>query len=318
MKTLAMKIAILDDFQDCVRTLDCFAKLKGHEVLVLNQHFGDPQELARQLQGVQALVLIRERTVVDEALLSRLPDLKVIAQTGKAGRHLDLEACKAHGVVVYETQGTSVATAEFTLLMILASLRNLVPEVANMNAGVWQRTLGRQLHGRTLAILGLGRIGEQVARAAQALGANILVWGREGSRQKATENGWTVAASREAFFAQADVLCILIRLSPQTRGHVTVEDLARMKPDAILVNTARAELIQPGALVAALRAGRPGFAAVDVYEQEPVLKERHPLQDMPNCLCTPHLGFVELDNYESYLGQTFDHINQYAASGAAG
>jgi D-3-phosphoglycerate dehydrogenase len=196
--------------------------------------------------------------------------------------------------------------------MILASLRNLVPEAANMQAGRWQRTLGRQLHGRTLAILGLGNIGVQVARAGQALGARILVWGREGSRQKAAENGWEVATSREAFFEQADVLSILIRLSPQTQHHVTAQDLARMKQDAILVNTARAELIEHGALYAALRAGRPGFAAVDVYEKEPVLAQRHPLQDLPNCLCTPHLGFVERDNYESYLGQAFDHLNRFA------
>ena len=309
-----MKIAILDDFQDCVRGLDCFAKLQGHEVIVLNQHHDDPQDLASRLAGVQALVLIRERTYVGEALLSRLPHLQMIAQTGKVGRHLDLDACQARGITVFETRGTAVATAEFTLLMMLASLRNLVPEVANMQAGRWQRTLGRQLHGRVVGILGLGRIGEQVAQAAQALGARILVWGREGSQQKAREHGWAVATSREAFFSQADVLCLLVRLSAQTRGMVTAQDLARMKPDAILINTARAELIEPGALETALRQGRPGFAAVDVYEQEPVLAHRHPLQDLPNCLCTPHLGFVELDNYENYLGQAFDHINRFCAS----
>ena len=311
-----MKVAILDDFQDCVKSLDCFAKMTEHDVVVLNRHVSDPVELAELLQGVQALVLIRERTFVDEALLSRLPDLKVIAQTGKVGRHLDMAACQARGITVFETSGTAVATAEFTLLMVLASLRNLVPEVANMNAGVWQRTLGRQLHGRTLGILGLGRIGEQVAQASHTLGARILVWGREGSQQKAREHGWAVASSREAFFSQSDVLCLLVRLSPQTHGIVTASDLARMKPDAILINTARAELIEPGALAAALRQGRPGFAAVDVYEDEPVLTTRHPLQDLPNCLCTPHLGFVERDNYESYLGQAFDHINRYCASAA--
>lgn len=309
-----MKIAVLDDFQDCVKSLDCFAKMKKHDVIVLNRHVSDPVELSALLQGVQALVLIRERTYVGEALLSRLPDLKVIAQTGKVGRHLDMAACQARDIKVFETDGTAVATAEFTLLMILASLRNLVPEVANMNAGIWQRTLGRQLHGRTLGIFGLGRIGEQVAQAAQTLGARILVWGRDGSQHKAREYGWAVASSREAFFSQSDVLSILVRLSPQTRGIVTARDLALMKPDAILINTARAELIEPGALVTALQHGRPGFAAVDVYEQEPVLATRHPLQDLPNCLCTPHLGFVERDNYESYLGQSFDHINRYFAT----
>ncbi|NDF63919.1 MAG: D-2-hydroxyacid dehydrogenase family protein [Betaproteobacteria bacterium] len=306
-----MKIAVLDDFQDCVKSLACFAKIQKHDVLVLNRHVSDPVELSGLLKGVQALVLIRERTYVGEALLSRLPDLKVIAQTGKIGRHLDMAACQARGIAVFETEGTAVATAEFTLLMILASLRNLVSEVTNMNAGIWQRTLGRQLHGRTLGILGLGRIGEQVAQSGQTLGARILVWGREGSQQKARERGWAVASSREAFFAQSDVLCILVRLSPQTQGLVTAHDLALMKTDAILINTARAELIEPDALVTALRLGRPGFAAVDVYEQEPVMANRHPLQDLPNCLCSPHLGFVERDNYENYLGQAFDHINRF-------
>ena len=306
-----MKIAVLDDFQDCVKSLACFAKIQKHDVLVLNRHVSDPVELSGLLKGVQALVLIRERTYVGEALLSRLPDLKVIAQTGKIGRHLDMAACQARGIAVFESEGTAVATAEFTLLMILASLRNLVSEVTNMNAGIWQRTLGRQLHGRTLGILGLGRIGEQVAQSGQTLGARILVWGREGSQQKARERGWAVASSREAFFAQSDVLCILVRLSPQTQGLVTAHDLALMKPDAILINTARAELIEPDALVTALRLGRPGFAAVDVYEQEPVMANRHPLQDLPNCLCSPHLGFVERDNYENYLGQAFDHINRF-------
>ena len=306
-----MKIAVLDDFQDCVKSLACFAKIQKHDVLVLNRHVSDPVELSGLLKGVQALVLIRERTYVGEALLSRLPDLKVIAQTGKIGRHLDMAACQARGIAVFETEGTAVATAEFTLLMILASLRNLVSEVTNMNAGIWQRTLGRQLHGRTLGILGLGRIGEQVAQSGQTLGARILVWGREGSQQKARERGWAVASSREAFFAQSDVLCILVRLSPQTQGLVTAHDLALMKTDAILINTARAELIEPDALVTALRLGRPGFSAVDVYEQEPVMANRHPLQDLPNCLCSPHLGFVERDNYENYLGQAFDHINRF-------
>ncbi len=309
-----MKIAVLDDFQDCVKTLDCFARMAAHEVMVLTRHVSDPQELADLLAGVQALVLIRERTYVDEALLSRLPDLKVIAQTGKVGRHLDMAACQARGIAVFETEGTVMATAEFTLLMILASLRHLVPEASNMNAGIWQRTLGRRLHGRTLGILGLGRIGEQVAQAGQTLGARLLVWGREGSQQTARARGWEVASSREAFFSQSDVLCVLVRLLPQTRGIVTAQDLALMKPDAILINTARAELIEPGALVTALRQGRPGFAAVDVYEQEPVLSTRHPLQDLPNCLCTPHLGFVERDNYEGYLGEAFDHINRFCST----
>ena len=307
-----MKIAILDDFQDTVRTLECFEKLSAHDVLILNEHIEDIQVLSQRLQGVQALVLIRERSFITAELLSLLPELKIIAQAGKTGRHLDLQACQAQGIEVFETQGTSVANAEFTLLMVLASLRNFPQEVANMQAGLWQKSIGRQLHGRTLAILGLGRIGEQVARAGQTLGAHILVWGRESSKNKAQRNGWHFATSREEFFSKADVLCVLLRLSSQTIHYVTASDLALMKSDAILVNTARAEVIEAGALYTALKLGRPGFAAVDVYEQEPVLSHRHPLQELSNCLCTPHLGFVERDNYENYMSQAFDHINSRA------
>ena len=235
---------------------------------------------------MQGLILIRERTWIHEEVLALLPNLRLIVQTGKAGRHLDLEACRRRGIQVKETEGTSIATGEFTLLMILAALRHFPQEVGNMEQGRWQRTIGRQLHGRTLAILGLGRIGEQLAHVAQAMGARVLVWGRENSMAKARAAGWEVAKSREDFFARADVLCITLRLNEHTKGHVTAADLALMKPDAILVNTARAELIEPNALHDALVRGRPGFAAVDVYEQEPVLTARHPLQSLPNCLCT--------------------------------
>jgi len=309
-----MKIAILDDFQDSVRSLNCFHKLSGHGVLILNRHIEDIDELSEVLEGIQALVLIRERSFITSELLEKLPELKIIAQAGKVGRHLDMDACNRLGISVFETQGTSVANAEFTLLMVLASLRNFAQEVNNMQAGLWQRSIGRQLNGRTLAILGLGRIGEQVASAGQTLGARILVWGRESSKLKALQKGWNFAASREAFFSEADVLCVLLRLSPQTTHHVTAADLDLMKPDSILVNTARAEVIVAGALYQALKQGRPGFAAVDVYEQEPVLLKRHPLQDLKNCLCTPHLGFVEKDNYENYMSQAFDHINLAAST----
>ncbi len=309
-----MKIAILDDFQDSVRSLNCFQKLSGHDVLILNRHIEDIDELSEVLKGIEALVLIRERSFITSELLEKLPELKIIAQAGKVGRHLDMDVCNRLGISVFETQGTSVANAEFTLLMVLASLRNFAQEVNNMQAGLWQRSIGRQLNGRTLAILGLGRIGEQVASAGQTLGARILVWGRESSKLKALQKGWNFAASREAFFSEADVLCVLLRLSPQTTNHVTATDLDLMKPDSILVNTARAEVIEAGALYQALKQGRPGFAAVDVYEQEPVLLKRHPLQDLKNCLCTPHLGFVEKDNYENYMSQAFDHINLAAST----
>ena len=218
-----MKIAILDDFQDAVRQLPCFEKIRHHDVRVLNQHVQDRHELARQLQGVQALILIRERSWIQEEVLALLPQLRLIVQTGKAGRHLDLDACRRRGIVVQETQGTSIATVEFTLLMVLAALRHFPQEVDHMRQGLWQRTLGRQLHGRTLAILGLGRIGERLAHVAQAMNARILVWGRQSSLDKAAAQGWEVASSRADFFARADVLCITLRLNEHTqigRAHV--------------------------------------------------------------------------------------------------
>ena len=222
-----MKIAVLDDYQDGVRHLDCFKKMHGHDVLVLNHHIDDPKTLAHQLHEMQGLILIRERTWIHEDILALLPNLRLIVQTGKAGRHLDLEACRRRGIQVKETEGTSIATGEFTLLMILAALRHFPQEVGNMEQGRWQRTIGRQLHGRTLAILGLGRIGEQLAHVAQAMGARVLVWGRENSMAKARAAGWEVAKSREDFFARADVLCITLRLispavirSPSWRSRV--------------------------------------------------------------------------------------------------
>lgn len=309
-----MHVTILDDYQDCVRHLTCFGKLARHQVTILNRHVADPHELAQCLRHTQAIVPIRERTQLGRELLSQLPSLELIAQTGMAGRHLDLEACQALGIKVTQSQGSGSATAEMTLLLILAALRHLVPEVQHMQQGLWQRTLGRQLRGRRLGILGLGRIGLQVGLAAQALGAHICAWGRTGSREAAQRQGWVFASSRDEFFSQCDIVCIMLRLNEETRSFVTAQDLARMKPDAILVNTARAELIEPGALWQALRNGRPGQAAVDVYESEPVLDPQHPLLQLPNCLCTPHLGFVEQDNYESYLGQAFDAINEHAGS----
>jgi D-3-phosphoglycerate dehydrogenase len=311
--THTMHVTILDDHQDCVRHLSCFDKLAAHEVTILNHHIEDPQELAACLRHSQAIVPIRERTRLDRALLSQLPALELIAQTGAVGRHLDVQACQELGIQVTQSQGSGSATAEMTLLLILAGLRHLVAEVQHMKQGLWQRTLGRQLRGRRLGILGLGRIGTQVGLAAQALGAHVWAWGREGSREVARQQAWPFAPSREAFFAQSDIVCIMLRLNEDTRSWVTAQDLALMKPDALLVNTARAELIEPGALWQALKQGRPGQAAIDVYESEPVLDPQHPLLQLPNCLCTPHLGFVEQDNYEAYFGQAFDAINAHAA-----
>lgn len=310
-----MKIAIPDDYQDAVRTLDCFQKLDGQQVVILREHISDPEELAARLQGVEALVLIRERTPITEALLAHVPDLRLIVQTGKRAPHIDLAACTRHGVaVVYAAPpnpGRPYATAELTWGLILSAMRFIPQEVASMKAGHWQSTLGRTLHGRTLGIFGYGNIGSLIATYGQAFGMKVLVWGREGSRTRAQADGFEVAASKDALFSESDVLSLHIGLMEETWGIVSASDLAKMKPSALLVNTSRAPLIEPGALEEALRAGRPGYAAVDVYESEPVVD--HPLLHMDNVVCTPHLGYVEKDSYESLFGAAFDHLLAFIA-----
>ncbi|HEY5003384.1 MAG TPA: D-2-hydroxyacid dehydrogenase family protein [Ktedonobacteraceae bacterium] len=305
-----MKIAIPDDYQDAVKTLDCFQKLNGQPVVISREHISDPEVLAARLQGVEALVLIRERTPITEALLTLLPDLRLIVQTGKRAPHIDLAACTRHGVaVVYATQpetGRQYATAELTWGLILAARRFIPQEVASMKAGHWQSTLGQTLHGRTLGIFGYGKIGSQVATYGQAFGMKVIVWGREGSRTRAQADGIEVAASRDALFRDADVLSLHIALMEETRGIISAGDLAMMKASALLVNTSRAALIETGALEEALRSGHPGYAAVDVYESEPVTD--HPLLHMDNVICTPHLGYVEKDGYESLFGAAFDQL----------
>ena len=311
-----MNIVIADDYQDCVRSLDCFAKLAGHEVTVYTDTTKNLDELAERFSQAQAIVLIRERTRITRDLLRRLPHLKLIAQTGKISTHVDLQACAQAGVTVTDGRGSGAATAELNMLLILAGLRHLVVECNRLKSGLWQGMLGRQLQGRVVGIYGFGRIGEQVAHLCRAFGAHPLIWGRSSTLQRAGEHGFAVAATREEFFSQCDVLTLQMRLNDGTRHAVTAEDLALMKPDALLVNASRAELIAPGALVRALQQGRPGFAAVDVYEDEPVLGGRDPLLALPNCLCSPHLGFVERDNYEAYFGIAFDNINAFARGSA--
>ena len=310
-----MKIAIPDDYQDAVRTLNCFQKLDGQQVIISREHIRDPEVLAARLQGVEVLVLIRERTPINEALLALLPDLRLIVQTGKRAPHIDLAACTRHGVaVVYATPpdpGRSYATAELTWGLILAAMRFIPQEVTSMKAGRWQSTLGRTLHGRTLGIFGYGNIGSLVAAYGQAFGMRVLVWGREGSRSRAQADGIEVAASQDALFRDVDVLSLHLALGEETRSIVSAGDLAKMKSSALFVNTSRAALIEPGALEEALRAGRPGYAAVDVYESEPVVD--HPLLHMDNVVCTPHLGYVEKDSYESLFGAAFDQLLAFAA-----
>ncbi len=309
-----MRIVIPDDYQDCVRHLDCFRKLgAGHQVTVFNDSVTDIDALAARFAGAQALVLIRERTRITERLLDRLPDLRLISQTAKISGHIDLAACTARGIAVAEGSGDPTSTAELTWAMIMASRRHLVSEVNRLNSGKWQGFLGQQLRGQRMGIWGYGRIGKLVAGYARAFGMKVWIWGRDGSIARAQADGFDVAPTREQFFSDCDVISMHLRLNSETAGIVTERDLARMKKTALFVNTSRAELVAPGALVSALDAGRPGFAAVDVYEEEPVLGARHPLLNRDNVLCTPHIGYVERDNYELYLGTAFDNVLAYDA-----
>ena len=306
-----MRIVIPDDHQDAVRTLVCFAKLDAHDVTIFNDTVTGVDALAGRFREADALVLIRERTQITDTLLARLPNLKLISQTGRGTAHIDTDACERRGITVAVGTGSPYAPAELTFALILAAMRRIPQEVAALREGHWQTTLGLGLRGRTLGIYGYGRIGALVAGYGRAFGMNVVVWGREGSQSRAQADGFTVS---DAIVETADVLSLHLKLTKETRGIVTAADLARMKPDALLVNTARAELIVPGALEAALRAGRPGFAAVDVYEEEPALT--HPLLRMPNVVCTPHLGYVEKDSYELYFGQAFDAVNAFFAGNA--
>jgi len=308
-----MRIAIPDDYQDCVRGLDCFSKLAGHEVTVYRDTVKGTEALAARFADAEAIVLTRERTAITRELLERLPGLRLISQTGKLAGHVDLQACTDHGVVVCEGSGKGSATAELTWTLVMASRRFLCEEVAGLRQGLWQRHLGQQLNGQRLGVWSYGRIGRQVAAYGRAFGMRVWVHGRAGSTAAAQADGVEVAPSREAFFAESDVVSLHVRLNPQTHGLVTADDLARMRPTALLVNTSRAELVAPGALVAALQRGRPGFAAVDVYEEEPLVGASHPLLQLPNALCTPHIGYVERDNYENYFGIAFDNLVDFAA-----
>lgn len=310
-----MNITILDDYFDTLRGLPCFRKLDGHAVTVWNDHVQDVDALAERLRDTEALVLIRERTQIRAPLIARLPKLRLISQRS-VYPHIDVDACTAHGVILSSNQhaGTpSYAAAELTWGLVLAGMRRIPQAVQLLKQGTWQTGMGRTLRGRTLGIYGYGRIGAEVARYGAAFGMKVLVWAREASRQRARDDGWDVAPDKQAFFEACDVLSLHMRLVPDTRGIVTAADLARMKPSALLVNTSRAGLIEPGALVQALRAGRPGAAAVDVFESEPMTDPQHPLLQLPNALCTPHIGYVTEDEYETQFSDVFDQIVAYAA-----
>jgi D-3-phosphoglycerate dehydrogenase len=310
-----MKISILDDYHDTLRTLDSFRKLSGHEIEVWNDHVQDVDALVERLRDTEVLVLIRERTAIRAPLLHRLDRLRLISQRS-VYPHIDIEACTRLGVIVSSSQhpGTpSYAAAELTWALVLAAMRQLPQQMAALKAGGWQIGVGHTLRGKTLGVYGYGRIGSVVAGYGKAFGMDVLVWARQGSRERARSDGYAVASGKEAFFAECDVVSLHMRLVDATRGIVTRADLARMKPTALLVNTSRAPLVEPGALVAALETGRPGMAAVDVYEEEPLLDIRHPLLAMPNVVCTPHIGYVTRDEYEVQFSDIFDQIVAYAA-----
>jgi len=310
-----MNVGILDDWADTLRTLSCFGKLAGHDATIWNDHVDDVGVLAERLKDVEALVLIRERTAIRADLLARLPKLRLISQRS-VYPHIDVDDCTRLGVVVCSGMhaGTpSYAAAELTWGLLLAAERRIPQQVASLKAGLWQSGIGRTLRGKTFGIYGYGRIGAVVAGYAKAFGMNVLVWGRDASRAAAEADGYAFASGKEAFFEECDVISLHLRLIPATRGIVAASDLERMKPDALLINTSRAGLIEPGALVAALESGRPGMAAVDVFETEPLLDVADPLLTRENAVCTPHIGYVTRDEFEIQFSEIFDQINAFAA-----
>jgi len=316
---MPMNIIILDDYQDAVRKLKCAALMEPLNAKVFTNTVKGVGQLAIRLRDAEVLVLIRERTHFPRQLLEKLPKLKLISQTGKVGSHIDLETCTRLGIAVAEGVGSPVAPAELTWALIMASMRRLPQYIGNLKHGAWQQSglkaasmppnfsIGMVLKGKTLGIWGYGKIGQMIAGYGRAFGMQVLVWGREASLERARADGLDVAPGKEAFFEASDVLSLHLRLNDATRGIVTYEDLTRMKPAALFVNTSRAELVAEGALVSALNRGRPGMAAVDVFESEPIL-QGHPLLRLENAVCTPHIGYVEQDSYELYFGAAFQNV----------
>ena len=312
-----MKIVIPDDYQDIVDRLSCFSLLAGHDVVRYREPAADLDQLVERLHPAEVIVAIRERVNFSRALIERLPNLRLIALVGRAAATIDYKACQDRNVLVSTgTSNSPTAPAELTIALIVAGRRNIALEAERMRRGEWPCTLSHRLSGSMLGIFGLGAIGSIVARAGAGLGMNVLAWGQATSAAKAEAAGYEFAASKADLFERSDVLSLHVRLRADTRGIVGADDLARMKPTSLLVNSSRAELIRPGALLAGLRSGRPGYAAVDVYEEEPVTGGNHPLLSMPNVLCTPHLGWAEWDNFELYFGECFEQIVAYASGTA--
>jgi D-3-phosphoglycerate dehydrogenase len=314
-----MNIVILDDYQDAVRKLRCASKLEAYPAKVYTNTVKGIGQLSVRLRDADVIVLIRERTQMTRQLLEKLPRLRMIAQTGRVGAHVDVQACTERGIAVAEGVGSPVAPAELAWALIMAAMRRLPQYISTLKHGGWQQSgmksasmppnfgLGMVLKGRVLGIWGYGKIGQLVAGYGKAFGMKVLVWGSQAARERAAGDGLQAAATREELFAQSDVLSLHLRLADETTGIVTLEDLGRMKPTSLLVNTSRAELIEPDALIAGLNRGRPGMAAIDVFESEPIL-QGHALLRLENCICTPHIGYVELDSYEMYFGAAFDNV----------
>ncbi|MPZ46705.1 MAG: D-2-hydroxyacid dehydrogenase family protein [Betaproteobacteria bacterium] len=313
-----MKIAVIHDYADVLRGTRAYPKLKDHEVRIFTDAYTDPARVVEQVSGCDAVLLTQQRVPITRQIVEKLPQLKLISQTGRNVSHVDVAACTEHGIVISAGGGSGgggpySTTAELAWGLILSSLRSIPYEVENFKQGHWHSTVGTRLHGRTLGIYAFGHIGGAVARVGKAFGMKVVCWGREGSTARAKAEGFEIAPSREAFFENADIVSLHLPLNKETRGIVTADDLARMKPTALIVNTSRAPLIAEGALVAALKKGRPGFAAVDVYEQEPVTGASHPLLAMENALCTPHLGYAERASYEALYASAVEQLLAYAA-----
>lgn len=309
-----MIIAIPDDYHGVVSTLDCCATLNGHELRIFRDVAPSFERMVENLKDADIVVPIRERTRFTRQLIAGLPNLKMLSQTGRSTHHIDVAACTELGIFIAAgTHASPYTVAEHTWALILAALRPVAQDAALMKRGEFRRTLSKGLRGRTLGIFGLGKIGALVAQTGASFGMKVLVWGREATRAAALNAGYAIAEDQRALFRDSDVLSLCVRLVRETRGIVTADDLAAMKTDALLVNTARAELIAPGALEAALKSGRPGFAAVDVYEKEPVVNGDHPLLHMDNAVCTPHTAWLEKPTYELYFGEAFENAAAWAA-----
>ena len=306
-----MRVVVMEDYQRAVERLDAFALLARHDVVVHSERAETPEARAAQIGDAEAVVLIRERTPVDERLLELLPRLRLICQTGRGMPHIDLDACTRRGIAVCAGSGSPYAPAEMTLALLLAATRLVVDDAVALRGGTWQTTIGRELHGRVLGIVGYGSIGALVGGYGRALGMHVLAWGREGSLARARSDGHEPEPDLDALCSRSDVVSVHLKLSPETRGVITARHLGLMKRDALLVNTARAGLIEPGALVAALDAGRPGYAAIDVFDEEPAVAD--PLVGHPRVLATPHLGYVTWETYETYFGQAFAQVDAFAA-----